>query len=45
MAYHAKVPFDAVFSPLKTWDGIIYNSLKAKNEVIPADNEKFHTPA
>lgn len=44
MAYHAKVPFDAVFSPLKTWDGIIYNSLKAKNEVIPTAKHNVKVP-
>lgn len=40
MAYHAKVPFEAVFSPIKTWDGILYNSLKETKRVVPS--VKYH---
>lgn len=40
MAYHAKVPFDAVFSPIKTWDGILYNSLKESKQIVPS--VKYH---
>lgn len=35
MSYYAKMPFGGVMSPIKTWDAIIFNSLKADNKVIP----------
>lgn len=35
VAYLAKVNYEDVFSPVKTWDNIIYNYLKEKNIVIP----------
>ncbi|URC15193.1 DNA polymerase [Paraglaciecola Antarctic GD virus 1] len=41
IAYYAKINFDDVFSPLRTWDGIIFNSLKSQKVVIP---EKVNHP-
>lgn len=35
MAYDAKVNYEDVFSPVKTWDIIIYNYLNDQNIVIP----------
>lgn len=35
MGYYAKMQIQSVFSPLKTWDAIIFNSLKSKKKVIP----------
>lgn len=35
IAYIAKVNYDDVFSPVKTWDAIIYNYLRDKDVVIP----------
>ena len=35
MAYNAKINFDDVFSPVRMWDSIIYNTLRAKGVVIP----------
>ncbi|WDS61591.1 DNA-directed DNA-polymerase family B [Cronobacter phage vB_Cdu_VP8] len=35
LAYYARIPFKAVFSPIKTWDAIIFNSLKEQKRVIP----------
>src|SRR5687768_13422765 len=35
VAYIGKVNYDDVFSPVKTWDTIIYNYLKEKDIVIP----------
>lgn len=35
MAYYAKMQIQSVFSPIKTWDAIIFNSLKAQGKVIP----------
>lgn len=43
MSYYAKMPFGGVMSPIKTWDAIIFNSLKAQNKVIPQG--KRHTKA
>ena len=44
LAYESKINFEDVFSPVRTWDAIIYNFLKAKNIVIPppqnADKDK-----
>lgn len=42
MAYYAKMPMQCVFSPIKTWDAIIFNSLKNDNKVIP--QKKHHIP-
>jgi DNA polymerase elongation subunit (family B) len=46
MAYNAKINFDDVFSPVRMWDSIIYNTLQNKNVVIPiksfsAKSEQF----
>ncbi len=35
MGYYAKIQIQSVFSPIKTWDAIIFNSLKEQNKVIP----------
>ncbi|WCZ66241.1 DNA polymerase [Yersinia phage MHG19] len=35
MSYYAKMPFGGVMSPIKTWDAIIFNSLKSQKKVIP----------
>lgn len=35
MAYYAGVNFETVFSPIKTWDAIIFNDAKRNNLVIP----------
>mgnify|MGYP003322977599 FL=1 len=35
LAYESKINFEDVFSPVRTWDAIIYNFLKSKNIIIP----------
>lgn len=35
MGYYAKMQIQSVFSPIKTWDAIIFNSLKRADKVIP----------
>ncbi len=35
IAYKAKINYEDIFSPLKTWDVIIFNELKEKNIIIP----------
>lgn len=35
MSFYAKMPFSGVMSPIKTWDAIIFNSLKSQKKVIP----------
>lgn len=35
MGYYAKMQIQSVFSPIKTWDAIIFNSLKDQKKVIP----------
>lgn len=35
LAYKAKINYDDVYSPVKTWDILIYNYLRDKNVVIP----------
>lgn len=35
MGYYAKMQIQSVFSPIKTWDAIIFNSLKKEKKVIP----------
>jgi len=35
IAYMALVNFDDVFSPVRTWDSIIYNHLREKNIIVP----------
>ena len=45
VAYYAKVNYQNVFSPLKTWDAIIHNSLIVQGIVVPENKrstkEKF----
>jgi len=40
IAYHAKVNYQDVFSPVKTWDTIIFNYLKQHKIVIPHKDAK-----
>lgn len=35
LAYYARMQIQSCFSPLKTWDAIIFNSLKEQDKVIP----------
>ncbi|ASD52034.1 DNA polymerase [Pseudomonas phage PspYZU05] len=35
IAYYSKMQIQSVFSPIKTWDAIIFNSLREDNLVIP----------
>ena len=35
LAYKAKINYDDVYSPVKTWDILIYNYLREQNTVIP----------
>lgn len=35
IAYQAKINYEDVFSPVKTWEAIIYNYLRGRNIVIP----------
>lgn len=37
IAYQAKINYEDVFSPVKTWEAIIYNFLRERNIVIPSD--------
>lgn len=39
VSYYARVNYNNVFSPLKTWDGIIHYSLMQQNIIIP-ENKK-----
>ncbi|MDP7366973.1 MAG: DNA polymerase domain-containing protein [Candidatus Pacebacteria bacterium] len=40
LAYESKINFEDVFSPVRTWDAIIYNFLKKKNIIIPQPAEQ-----
>ena len=40
LAYESKINFEDVFSPVRTWDAIIYNFLKKKNIIIPRPAEQ-----
>ena len=40
IAYESKINFEDVFSPVRTWEAIIYNFLKKKNIAIP--NKRNH---
>ena len=42
IAYQAKINYDDVFSPVKTWEAIIYNYLRDKNIVIPTGKPKSY---
>ncbi|WOL25192.1 DNA polymerase [Klebsiella phage iPHaGe-KPN-12i] len=44
VAYYAKINFPGVMSPLKTWDAIIYNSLREEKKVIPENKRHTKTP-
>lgn len=44
VAYYAKINFPGVMSPLKTWDAIIYNSLREDKVVIPENRRHTKTP-
>lgn len=44
MGYYAKMQLQSVFSPLKTWDAIIFNSLKAQKKVIPQTKTHIKQP-
>ncbi|QDH49139.1 DNA polymerase [Pantoea phage Phynn] len=44
VAYYAKINFPGVMSPLKTWDAIIYNSLREEKKVIPENRRHVKTP-
>ena len=35
LAYYARINFSNVFSPIKTWDAIIFNSVKQNKVVLP----------
>lgn len=43
IAYLAKINYEDVFSPIKTWDSIIYNHLKTQNIVIPKKSHNSKT--
>lgn len=40
IAYYAKINLDDVYSPVKTWDMIIYNYLREQKIAIPKDSSK-----
>ena len=40
IAYYAKINLEDVFSPVKTWDAIIYNYLREQKIAIPRDTAK-----
>ena len=45
IAYQAKVNYDEVFSPIKTWDSIAFNLLRKDNIVIPPKTFSTKTEA
>lgn len=44
LAYKAKVNFEDVYSPVRTWDILIYNYLKSKNQVVPFKRDSRPIP-
>ena len=40
VAYQAKLGFSDVFSPVKTWDSIIYHHLIGKNVIVPINRRQ-----
>ena len=44
MGYYAKMNIDGVMSPIKTWDAIIFNSLKSENTVVPENKSHIKQP-
>jgi len=45
IAYDAKINYEDVFSPVKTWDVIIYNYLKENGYIIPPNNKRANKQA
>lgn len=43
IAYYAKINFDNVISPIRTWDSLIYNMLKEQGIQIPRDKASAKT--
>lgn len=44
IGYYSKMQIQGVFSPIKTWDAIIFNSLKAQNKVVPELKRQIKQP-
>lgn len=44
MGYYAKMNISGVMSPVKTWDAIIFNSLKADKLVLPETKPNIRQP-
>lgn len=44
LAYYSKMNIDGVMSTLKTWDAIIFNSLKEENIVVPENKHHVKMP-
>ena len=44
MGYYAKINFASVMSPVKTWDSIIFNSLKDEKLVLPEAKSHIRQP-
>lgn len=44
LAYKAKINFDDVYSPVKTWDILVYNYLRDKNVVVPFKKNSKSAP-
>lgn len=44
MAYYAKMNITSVMSPVKTWDAIIFNSLKGDKLVLPESKSNTRQP-
>ena len=40
IAYYAKINYESVMSPIKTWDAILFNSVKQQKVVLPCKNNK-----
>ena len=40
IAYESKINFEDVFSPVKTWETIIYNFLRKQNIAVPQERHK-----
>lgn len=44
LAYKAKVNFEDVYSPVRTWDILIYNYLRTQNKVVPFKRDSRPIP-
>lgn len=44
VSYYSKMPYNGVMSPIKTWDAIIFNSLKESNKIIPGTKSHSKMP-